>query len=219
MKKTIVLILVFVMCLSLCACGKSEAVKNVETLIDDIGTISAASGSAIAAAESAYNALSEEEQREVENIAQLETLKVEYEEYMTSSVADVVDEIDFYSYDQRSGKSGLLNAYYSYMTDEQKKNCLAINLFYEEAPDYVQRELKNRLKNPSSYTLYDMRVDSGLLLHDQEDDTFTGWIQITYGGTNSFGAMVKESATAFVDYSVNIKTKSINFEDITFRNF
>lgn len=220
MKKTIILLSIFVMSLSLCACGKSEAVKNVEALIDSIDTINAGSGSEISAAKSAYNALSEEEQNAVENYAQLETLKTEYEEYMMSTVDDIVDDLDYYSYDQRLGKLGLLNLYYDYMTDEEKAGCLAICLFYEEAPDYVQGEIKEALKNPSSYTLYDIEtVDSGLLLHDPDDDDLTGWVKMTYGGTNSFGAMVKDTSTVFVKYSVDIETKSIDFGDIAIRNY
>lgn len=218
MKKAISLLLAFVMCLTLCACGKSKSVKNVENLIDAIGEITAESGDAITVAESAYNDLTDDEKSKVENYTQLETYKVEYEEYMKSAVEDVVDDLDYYSYNQRNSKGALLNAYYDYMTDEQKKECLALYLFYMEAPDYVEKTIKNSLKNPSSYTLYDMEVES-VITYDDEEDTFTGWIDITYGGTNSFGGMVKESADVWVDFTVNIKTKSISFEDITIWDF
>lgn len=67
MKKAISLMLAFVLCLSLCACGKSEAVKNTEALIDAIGEVTIDSESAILAAEEAYNALSDEEKAVVEN--------------------------------------------------------------------------------------------------------------------------------------------------------
>ncbi len=67
MKKIISLILALVMCLSLCACGKSEAVVKVEELISAIGEVSLESKSAIESAQEAFNALSEEEKAEVEN--------------------------------------------------------------------------------------------------------------------------------------------------------
>ena len=67
MKKIISLILALVMCLSLCACGKSEAVVKVEELISAIGEVSLESKDAIESAQEAFNALPEEEKAEVEN--------------------------------------------------------------------------------------------------------------------------------------------------------
>ncbi len=67
MKKVISLFFVLVMCLSLCACGKSEAVKNVEAMIDALGEITLESIDAICSAEDAYFALTEDEQKKVDN--------------------------------------------------------------------------------------------------------------------------------------------------------
>lgn len=67
MKKIISLILALVMCLSLCACGKSEAVVKVEELISAIGEVTLESKGAIESAQEAFNALTEEEKAEVEN--------------------------------------------------------------------------------------------------------------------------------------------------------
>ena len=68
MKKIIALALVVVLCLSLSACGKSEAVKNVEAMIDALGEITLESEPAVAAAEAAYQALTDEEKGKVSNI-------------------------------------------------------------------------------------------------------------------------------------------------------
>jgi len=67
MKKVLALILVLAMCLPLCACGKSEEVKNVESLISAIGAVSENSETAIVAAESAYNALTQDDKNKVSN--------------------------------------------------------------------------------------------------------------------------------------------------------
>lgn len=67
MKRVISLGLALIICLSLCACGKSEAVVKVEELISAIGEVSVESKSAIDAAQEAFNALPEEEKAEVEN--------------------------------------------------------------------------------------------------------------------------------------------------------
>ena len=68
MKRIIVLALAFALCLSLSACGKSEAVKNVEAMIDALGEITLESEPAVAAAEAAYQALADEEKSKVGNI-------------------------------------------------------------------------------------------------------------------------------------------------------
>lgn len=61
MKKVLSLILVLAICLSLCACGKSEAAKECEELIAAIGEVSIDSKDAIEAAERAYSALTADE--------------------------------------------------------------------------------------------------------------------------------------------------------------
>ena len=80
MKKIIVLILVFILCLSLSACGKSEAVKNVEAMIDALGEITIESIDAIRAAEDAYEVLMPEEQKKVKNYETLTTARDRYYE-------------------------------------------------------------------------------------------------------------------------------------------
>lgn len=89
MKKAISLILAFVLCLSLCACGKSDAVKNVETLIKAIGEVSTESGEAITAAEAAYNALTDKEKEQVSGIDTLSAAKVDYVEVLIASIGEV----------------------------------------------------------------------------------------------------------------------------------
>lgn len=67
MKRIIALLLVCVLVLSLCACGKSEAVKNVEALIDALGEITPERANAVQEAQNAYDALPEEEKAKVGN--------------------------------------------------------------------------------------------------------------------------------------------------------
>lgn len=71
MKRICMWILAAVLVFSLCGCGKSEAVKNVEDMIDSIGTVTADSLTAIDAAMEAYEALTEEEVEKVENYSVL----------------------------------------------------------------------------------------------------------------------------------------------------
>lgn len=80
MKKIIALALVVVLCLSLSACGKSEAVKNVEAMIDALGEITLESIDAIRAAEDAYAVLMPEEQKKVKNYETLTSARDRYYE-------------------------------------------------------------------------------------------------------------------------------------------
>ena len=61
MKKLIALLLIVSIGLSVCACGKSEAVKAYEVLVNEIGDVSLESKDAIVAAEDAYDNLLDEE--------------------------------------------------------------------------------------------------------------------------------------------------------------
>jgi len=61
MKKTISLIMVLALCLSLSACVQNKAVGEAEALITAIGPVTLDSEEAIAAAERAYEALSAED--------------------------------------------------------------------------------------------------------------------------------------------------------------
>lgn len=80
MKKFIALLFVFIMCISLVACGgKSEAVKAAEEAIAAIGEITVDSGDAIANAEKYYNILTDAEKAEVENRMTLVDAKEKYE--------------------------------------------------------------------------------------------------------------------------------------------
>ncbi len=70
MRRIAALILVFVLALSLVGCGKSDAAKNVESLISAIGepaNISAVDEGKITAAREAYDALSDKDKQAVEN--------------------------------------------------------------------------------------------------------------------------------------------------------
>lgn len=82
MKKISSLILILVTCLLLCACGKSEAVLNVEGLISAIGEVSLESKAAIGEAQSAFEALSADEKTAVENYFVLVESQNKFEQLM-----------------------------------------------------------------------------------------------------------------------------------------
>lgn len=85
MRKTVCLVLALAMCLSLCACGNSQAVKDVEAQISAIGEISPDSGEAVSAAREAYNALTKKEQASVENYKRLKDAEAALKELRSLS--------------------------------------------------------------------------------------------------------------------------------------
>ena len=82
---TILLLSLILMCGLLCSCGKSDAVKNVELLIDEIGEVTVDSEEDIHKAEEAYNALSEEEKKQVENADNLKSKRKELHECLVKA--------------------------------------------------------------------------------------------------------------------------------------
>lgn len=66
-KNGLSFILALVICLSLCACGKSEEVKAVEEKISSIGEVTIDSSTVVNDARDAYNALSDKDKEKVEN--------------------------------------------------------------------------------------------------------------------------------------------------------
>lgn len=75
MKRYFLSLLAVVLCLSLTACGKSEEVKHVQTMIKELGEITLDSADAIYAIDEAYDALTEEEQKKVSNYEEFKEAK------------------------------------------------------------------------------------------------------------------------------------------------
>ena len=86
MRKFFAFLLVLALCLSMAACGKSEAVKAVETMIDALGTVTEDSADAIYAIDDAYAALAEEEQGKVKNYKNFLKAKEAYYEMTLAGI-------------------------------------------------------------------------------------------------------------------------------------
>ena len=83
MKKALSLLLTLVLCLSLCACKKSDAAEMVDSLILEIGSVTIESGAAIIKAEEAYAKLSEKEKKSIENFPVLTAARLAFNELHT----------------------------------------------------------------------------------------------------------------------------------------
>jgi len=78
MKRLICFVMAVLICMGLYGC-KSESVKNVEKLIDEIGTVTEYSEPQIEAAERAYRALTEDEKMDVANYNRLLDARYTYD--------------------------------------------------------------------------------------------------------------------------------------------
>lgn len=118
MKRIISLLLVAVMCLSLCACGKSEAVTAFEDAVAQIGTVSIDSEEKIAAAEAAYEALTDKEK---ESVAELYTALTENRSTLDrlSAVVALIDAIGDVTVDSEAAIVAAENAY-NELSDDDK---------------------------------------------------------------------------------------------------
>ena len=110
MRKKLLFLCIALLCLSLCACGKSEAVKNVEAMVQAIDTISIETLDAAYAAIEAYNDLLLEEREDVEGY---DAMTDKLDSFLTEKVTGVwvYEPTYFYNVEEMYEKSDLaLNA-------------------------------------------------------------------------------------------------------------
>ena len=93
MKKTIAILLALITVLSLAACGKSEAVKNVETAISAIGDVTPDKKDLVNEAYAAYSALPEKERSGVENASVLTAARDKLHELDRDEIVKTFKEI------------------------------------------------------------------------------------------------------------------------------
>lgn len=90
MKRWLSLLLLLIMLISLCSCGKSEAAQAVDAMISSIGVVDENSKVAIEEAETAYEDLSDSEKRSLENLAQLEKARTTFDELMANQAITAI---------------------------------------------------------------------------------------------------------------------------------
>ncbi len=90
MKQLLSLTLVWVMILSLSACGKSEAAQSVDDQITAIGEVTLDSESQIAEAEDALAGLTEEDRKQVEGAGELTNARTAYEALVVEDAINAI---------------------------------------------------------------------------------------------------------------------------------
>lgn len=91
MKKTIAILLICLTLISLCSCGKSEAVKAFDAMVAGLGEVSVESESALADAQAAFDALSDADKEQAKESAdKLVAIKASYDELISKNKIDAV---------------------------------------------------------------------------------------------------------------------------------
>ena len=176
MKKITFLFLALIMCLSLCACGKTQEAELVDEMILTIGTVTLESEKSINDAIEAYNSLSDKDRATVENYAILEKAQEDLSRLKDELFHQELDELTtslLFLYDKSKALSEIniiiwRNALIKDISVDGCYNC--IKLFYDEnltAADYIE------LYNSDTNTIWDaLFVAAYGVCPEKVDDVF-----------------------------------------------
>lgn len=201
---------------SFTGCVNSD-VKNVMTLIDNIGEVSVDSKNAIDIAQNEYNKLSEEDKQSVKNIDELENAQRDFEKLLPEYIESFCEKYKKASYEKVNFNEDEVKQfvadYYDNLTDEQIE-IIGCAIVRAKAEEYVVEKVKESMKNPSSFEL--VSFDLGYIMKNDTKGTYGSTVKMTYRGTNSFGGVVPDSINGMVDFNVDIKTCAISLESSLF---
>lgn len=167
MKRTIAALLAVVICITLSACGKGQAVKDVENAIKAIGEVTLDSGEAIEKAERLYDFLTESEKSDVANKGNLIEARNTYDELYSEKLYNTAKEAyelinkaySMYVYDGRGLRDAMsfatkANAYT--MDDDFCKRLANATPDYMGLPQLTEQEIAEGMQY-----CYDMNYFEG----------------------------------------------------------
>ena len=169
MKRGLLFIVIAVMCLSLCSCGKSQAATNADNMILEIGEVTLKSGDKIADAEEAVSNLKESEYKQLEQISILEEARTTYDRLVEekriadnnkaiSEIETAIDSIGVVTLEQESAIASARTLY------DKGNNDVKAGITNYEVLEQAEAELSN-LKVQNVISLIDqigqVTLDSG----------------------------------------------------------
>ena len=92
-RKFQTLVLVILLCLMMCACGKSDAAQAADDLIMEIGTVTKHSEQHIVTAEAAVAKLTDREKKHLENYTILTDARARYSQLLIDEVIKAIEDI------------------------------------------------------------------------------------------------------------------------------
>lgn len=93
-RNTLICLIALFTCVSLCACGKSEAATNVDNMILEIGEVTLDSGDKITAAEEAASDLQESEYNQLEELSVLKDARETYDQLVKEDITEIENAIN-----------------------------------------------------------------------------------------------------------------------------
>lgn len=203
MKRILILALVCCLCISLCACGKSEEAKKADALIQAIGEVTLESGDAIQQAKTYYEALTEDQKKQVEQYQVLELAENDYADLIHYDVVMDVYELSEYTDGTKTEKytDFVVNDVGLVTEKTLTSGAVTIKISYEY--DESDRVISERQDSPIGYTLtaYEYNKDGRVT---QETRTTNNADIDTYEktfsyNTNADGQVVEKTQTEIGD--------------------
>ena len=196
MKRGLLFIIIAVMCLSLCSCGKSEAATNADNMILEIGEVTLESGDKIADAEEAVSNLKESEYKQLEQISILEEARTTYDRLVEEKrIADnnkAISEIE-----TAIDSIGVV-------TLEQESAITSARTLYDKGNDDVKAGIRNyEVLEQAEAELSNLKVQNVINLIDQIG-------QVTLDS----GEKIDAAKVAYNALTSNEKVQVTNFENI-----
>ena len=196
MKRGLLFVIIAVMCLSLCSCGKSQAATNADNMILEIGEVTLESGDKIADAEEAVSNLKESEYKQLEQISILEEARTTYDRLVEEKrIADnnkAISEIE-----TAIDSIGVV-------TLEQESAITSARTLYDKGNDDVKAGIRNyEVLEQAEAELSNLKVQNVINLIDQIG-------QVTLDS----GEKIDAAKVAYNALTSNEKVQVTNFENI-----
>lgn len=152
MKHLVALFMALVMCLSLCACGKSEAVKAAEDAIKAIGEVTVDSNDAVKNAEKLYEALTDAEKEKVSNRMTLvearEDLDAILEESIYANAKEVYEMLNAVADKCAAGMDDIYGAwYFGIFGSSTISSSVVFNRLAAQTPNLSENNLESAAKS------------------------------------------------------------------------
>ena len=174
MKKVSTVIFTLLLLVSFCSCGKSEAVTNVESMIESIDVVTLDSGESIEAAEIAYANLKEKDQEKVENHQTLVDARAEYNKQVEAEEQRIEEERNEAIEQYNSAIDDYNLAVDSYNEQVQEYNSVAdtVNSINSDFRDYLDSIKESGIFDAKAYdesTIQNLQnevANAGLTIED-----------------------------------------------------
>lgn len=193
-RNTLICLIALFTCVSLCACGKSEAATNVDNMILEIGEVTLDSGDKITAAEKAADELEESDYKQLEQISSLEEARTIYNQLVKDdSIAEIEAAINSIGTVKLESETAIFD----------------VRIKYDRASKEVREEIKNyEVLEQAEKELSNLKVQNVINLIDQIGQVTLDsreTIQAASGSYNKLSSAEKDRVTNYANMESALK--------------